>query len=235
MTKTAVCNNIANLGVGFNSESRPIFVSHIHDEASLRLRSFDASLPGRPVRGRFSKVQNNCVAICFPDDKLEWPTELQALGRKTGVVLATCMVDIMSELLRCLSSVSNPAWTCLRVNHLLVGDGIGTNQNAAKRILRYFLTNKTWGDVLVRYRLVVVRCASHAANLVVLVAICGQLLKDAVECDEVSANCSRLYKHLIPDYIEEFSASLQIYLTRTFRVELQENVDEATQRGRESA
>jgi hypothetical protein len=37
-------------------EARPVFVPHVHDEASMRLRSLDASLLSRPIRGRSSKV-----------------------------------------------------------------------------------------------------------------------------------------------------------------------------------
>ena len=41
------------------SESTPVFIPHIYDEAMMLLRSFDVSLPTRPIRGRHSKVQKS--------------------------------------------------------------------------------------------------------------------------------------------------------------------------------
>ncbi|CAK0806965.1 unnamed protein product, partial [Prorocentrum cordatum] len=197
MAASAVARHLTALGVGFQDESKTVFLSHIHDEASMRLRSYDASLPGRPVQG-------NCVTVVFPGARLDLPTELQPLGRKTGAALAKCMVDVVSGVLGLLKEQTVLSWSCFRFVHLLTGDGTNANQNAARRLLRFCQEHVRWGDFRVRYRLVVLQCASHAANLVVIVAICGDLVHNAVENNDICANCSRLYKHLIPDYVEEF-------------------------------
>ena len=235
MRDAKVAKEVAALANGFGHESRTLFVLHVHDEAQMRLRSFDASLLGRSIRGRSSKVQNNCVSICFPNETVGWPTELQPLGRKTGAVLGQCIVDIISEIMRNVIVPLTPSWTCLRFVHVLVGDGVSTNQNAGRRALRFFSEHSRWGSTIVRYRLVMVQCASHAANLVVIVAICGELSRNAAEDDEICSYCSRFFKYFIPDYIEEFSFSLRTYLNGKFRVEVQEVVTEATQIGRQSA
>ena len=59
--------------------SAPVFIQHMHDEASMRMRSFDASLPERIVRARSSKIQNNCVSIRSQNTQMQWLTELQPL------------------------------------------------------------------------------------------------------------------------------------------------------------
>ena len=42
-----------------------------------------------------------------------------------------------------------------------------------------------------------------------MVAICGDIIANPVSRDDVCANCSRLFRHLIPDDLEEFSSSLR--------------------------
>ena len=49
-------------------------------------------------------------------------------------------------------------------------------------------------------------------NLVTVTAICGDLVRSPVASDDLCANCSRLYRHIIPDYIEEFTFSLRSYV-----------------------
>ena len=52
-------------------------------------------------------------------------------------------------------------------------------------------------------------CASHQANLAVLTAVTTSSPDNP---DLLPANCSRLFRYLIPDYIEEFSAALRRYV-----------------------
>jgi len=225
MSRAAAARAVVCLPTGFGDESRPVFVPHVHDEASMRLRSYDASLPGRPIRGRSSKIQDNCVSVCCAGECVEWPCELQALGQKTGAALGQCIVDIVSEILTCISRGPAVSWSRLRFVHLITGDGINTNQNAGRRVLRFFRENAQWGLVHVRYRQIMIRCSSHVANLVVVVGICGEMLQKAHETNDVCANCSRAFKHLIPDYIEEFSASMRRHLDDAFRIQVVGDLD----------
>ena len=100
----------------------------------------------------------------------------------------------------------------VRVVHILCGDGINTNENASKRVLQFFRNHSTWGRFSLHYRVILIRCASHQANLVVLVGICQAQLAKAADKDEVCLNCVRLFKYLLPDYIGEFSSALRQYV-----------------------
>ena len=202
LAKNTLLRLIAFLPASFGSESSTLFVAHIHDEASMRLRSYDGSLPGRIIRARSSQVQNSCVTMFANLARVEWPTELQPLGQKTGATIAKCIITIMDGILRDISNASGMPWKCARVLHVLTGDGVNTNENASKRVLNYFLRHTSWGHLILRYRMVVIRCASHQANLVVLAAICGGLPENAVEMNAVCANCNLLFKHLMPQYVE---------------------------------
>lgn len=142
MSKAAFVRLISDIAAASGSSSWTVFMLQIHDEALTRLRSYDASLPGRPIRGRSTKVQNNCVSLFCSDQKCEWPTELQPLGRKTGAVLGQCIVDVVSDVLRNISTVHVPAESPLRFVHVLTGDGVNTNENAGKRVLRFFLEHR---------------------------------------------------------------------------------------------
>eukprot|EP00959_Pyramimonas_sp_CCMP1952_P159587 3338133-Pyramimonas_sp.AAC.1 len=101
-----------------NLGTTPYFIQLIHDEASMRLRSTpvvqDASfaLPQSVAvgsalftRSRYSKIQNNCITIGMGEHRLEWLSEMQALGRKDGDTLGLALIaaveGIMNTLARC--------------------------------------------------------------------------------------------------------------------------------------
>ncbi len=86
----------------------------------------------------------------------------------------------------------------IRVVHILVGDGINTNQNAARRMLCSW-TEAFEGRERLDHSIVVVNCASHQSNLVVMTAICGGLVRDLVECNALCGTCVRLCKYLLAD------------------------------------
>ena len=75
----------------------------------------------------------------------------------------------------------------------------------------------------VRYSVCEWPCAAHAGDLSVNEAICGQLIANAAadkepENNAICANASRLYRHLMPTYTEEFSMSLKSYICRHLQV-----------------
>ena len=64
---------VASLVVQGHSSSRSVFIQHIHDEASMRMKSyaghddyFQEALQSRSklARARSSKIQNNYVGCC---------------------------------------------------------------------------------------------------------------------------------------------------------------------------
>lgn len=173
-----------------------VYVAHIHDEAIMRFRSYDrvaveafGSDGQGPVfsRGRYSKVQNTSLHITLGSSlkSMEWYSELQALSRKDACTLATALMLTVDEVLRvCKKAVQDRGARRAKIIHLMVGDGIPTNEAAAKRLLHQYSIKKAWGPE-VQYRLLVWKCASHQSNLVVLVAIAGRMVADAVEQDDL--------------------------------------------------
>ena len=78
-------------------------------------------------------------------------------------------------------------WAFSQVIHLLVGDGINTNESAAKRVLEYFSRRDWQAEHKISYSLVALRCSSHQSNLTVAIAICGELL---AKPQDRAASCS---------------------------------------------
>lgn len=205
--------------------SPSIFINHVHDEASMRFRSYDrvdeeaAGLGVVLNRGRYSKVQNNAVTIKVGSGvAMDWMTELQPLSRKDGATLASAMIAVVKPVLDAVQAgVVAQSGKSARVIHMLVGDGVNTNESAAKRLLHHFVVQKAGGD-RVQSRLMIWKCASHQANLVVLVAIAGRLVKDALESNELCGTLSRLYKYLAPSYLSEFTDQLRRIVLSSFKV-----------------
>ena len=203
-----------------------VYVCHVHDEASMRYRSYNSNAEFGTTfnRGRYSKVQNNAVTVYVGGEGsgVEWFTELQPLARKDGPTLATAIAAVVQPIIgMAAASYSSQHPRSFRVLHMLVGDGVNTNENASKRVLNHFLNQHPTGRVL--YRLLVWRCASHQANLVVVVAIAGKLGGSVLDNSPLCATLSRLYKFLVPSYLDEFTAQLRNLVASTF--ELRTDVD----------
>ena len=217
----------------------PVFVFpcvtmlHIHDEASLRLRSSADTDLGAPARSRSSKVQQHSVSVMFPEQALlRWHTELDPLSNKTAKVLATAL----NKVLRAVSSAIGESWRASSANvergwfvHVLVGDGVTTNEAAAKVLLAW--VRKESLKFGLRYFLIVVKCSSHQTNLTLASAVSGSCaLTGAAYCPSLSgvqlarrqaANRSdaahrtvcgavvRFFKFLVSDYYTDFCANLQ--------------------------
>lgn len=201
-------------------ESKPIFIHHLHDEASMRFKSSVVNEVEQPLRrGRSSKIQNNVVRIAGGGHSMEFLTELQPILRKDAATIAHALLMVCREI--CEQLVlglhdQKHGCCCARVVHLIAGDGINTNGAAMRRLMRKMWSLQT--ELKVRYSIVSWTCASHASNLVVVVAICGRIIGKPTENSGACGACVRLYKYLIPDYIEEFSASLQLYIARTLQL-----------------
>lgn len=166
--------------------SKPFFLVHAHDEASMRVRSWDHTVSGRIVRGRSSKIQNQSVIVSFGDVWQEWFVELvrwRKHRRDTYQYNKGCRLNF--------DSFSSCSWTELRLIHLLVGDSINTNANAAKRVRNFFNAQEGMGRTRIKYGLLYFHCATHIVNLVVMVAIVAEILAEPTENDDVCAAASR--------------------------------------------
>ena len=207
-----------------NVGATPFFIQHIHDEASMRLRSTpvveDASfaLPRSAAvgsalftRSRYSKIQNSCITIGMGEQRLEWLSEMQALGRKDGDTLGLALIAAVQGIMKILAALPQRS---VRVVHLLIGDGINTNEAAAKRLFEHY--GRRAGGIL-QYRLISWRCASHQANLVVEVALCGKLLSRPLEENDLAANCSRFFKYLLAEHCDQFATALRRHIASTLQ------------------
>lgn len=163
---------------------------------------------GRPryARGRSSKVQQNVVKVAVGAEVVNVYCELQALLRKDAQTIAHALRQVV-DAVAAAALEGQVQEERLRLIHLLTGDGVPTNLAAARRLFQSLQDHPR-----IDYRLIVWVCASHQTNLVIQVAICGTLLADPINSNALCGTCSRLFKYLINDYFEEFSASLRSYV-----------------------
>ncbi len=204
-----VADAIGQMSGSVENVSLPLVLCHLHDEAALRLRSFDASLGQRRIRSRSSKIQNNVLRMHIGRDAFEILTDLQPLLKKDGPSIAQALIDTVAEVLKHVEEATVKEQSEIRLLHVLTGDGVPTNLAAARFLLGHFQRLTALGGTKFVYFLIPHVCASHQANLAVSMAI---TICSPDSPDVLPANCSRLFKYLIPDYIEEFSAALRRYV-----------------------
>ena len=151
----AVQRQAATGACGAATGARPKFVgvhvTHVQDEADLRLLTSDAgSRPDLPRRSRSSKVQCHVFLLQVKGRVWELPTELEALGDKSAKTLATSFERLLLTWIPALvpppeGSHRRPLGSDRRSEvwlvHCLVGDGIPTNQAAAKLLWATALAN----------------------------------------------------------------------------------------------
>ena len=129
-----------------------VFIGHIHDEASMRFRSFEKVCleefgPEENQqqvfsRGRYSKIQNNAITMSLGPhgSVIDWLCELQPLGKKDGLTLASATIKSVQPLFEAIvSGVEQRKAKSVRILHLISGDGLNTNENAVKKVLSDFL------------------------------------------------------------------------------------------------
>ena len=197
-------------------ESIPLWCCHIHDEALMRMRSFTPLSVDRLVTGRSSKIQTHVVTLRQTDFLQEFFSELIPLACKDADTICQSLIDVVIEIYQSISCASSDNWEQLRFVHLLTSDSVSANLAAAKRLWASLGPLKRKNGSRVRYSLLFWVCSSHQANLVTQTAIQGRRRND--ENEQITANCSRLFRHLIPDYTEEFAQSLFSFLDREMSV-----------------
>ena len=109
-------------------------VVHLHDEASLRLRSSLGPRSSMPSRSRSSKVQQHVVRVhSLREPPMDCWTELEALADKTAATLATSIYGVLKKTASACGqslgdSGDSAAGERIWLVHTLVGDGIATNE-----------------------------------------------------------------------------------------------------------
>ena len=189
----------------------PIFILHVQDEADIRLRSKEGdNLPG-PNRSRTSKVQQHVVELVAVHGSLDIPTEMEALGDKTAATLCINFERLVRHIAAGVlpstgggaqpqASVAKKPQADIWLFHIIVGDGIATNEAAAKRLWAC-LQKRELGD-RVRYLLVVIICDMHQAGLTAKSTVAGRAATAAARGElykGISGVAVRLYKYLIND------------------------------------
>lgn len=134
------------------------------------------------------------------------------MKKKNADTIASALIAVLCELLTTILGDETPA-VPLQVLHVCTGDGINTNAAALKRVYRYMA--KTWSKKdWISYRLLNWKCSSHRANLVAQYVVC-----DGQGDSLLRANCSRLYKYIIPAYADEIGHNLRTYVVEKLVVE----------------
>ena len=111
-----------------------------------------------PLRGRSGKVQNNVVTLHrnSTDKPLSVLLELQPLARNTAETMATALRQVIETVANQMAASTQGR--VVRLIHCLVGDGIYTN-NAAARLLWSWAAA---APVAPHYRLLVFTCVLDA-------------------------------------------------------------------------
>ena len=130
----------------------------------------------------------------------------------------------MAALLSCELNNDIKMWFV----HVLVGDGINTNEAAARRLLARALVEPL-GQL--RYFLAAYKCSSHQANLAAKGAVIGAAAKVAAATGAdsdiagqrphlaVCGAAARLYKYLINFYFDEFALAIHMWVAQAMNLE----------------
>jgi hypothetical protein len=202
-----------------------VHVSHVQDEAELRLLSSDpSSRAGLPRRSRTSKVQIHVVTVTCKKKSWDVPVELEGLVDKTAPTLATSFERLVKMLLENMLPQPQPATGGRRKDsepevwlvHAIIGDAINTNQAAAKIL---WAVAATGAFKIVRYFLLVGKCGTHQSALSAKNGVIGRAAAAAAEAagegkefEDVVANAVRIFKYLVPDYYEDFKFSIATWV-----------------------
>ena len=208
-----------------------VHVSHVQDEAELRLLSSDPSnRAGLPRRSRTSKVQMHVVTVTCGArgagssgskvmGQRSWGVlvELEGLVDKTAATLATSFERLVNTLLENMLPRPQPSrrkdsepevWLV----HAIIGDAISTNGAAAKIL---WAMAATGAFKKVRYFLLVGKCGTHQSALSAKDGVIGRAAAAAAEAagegkefEDVVATVVRIFKYLVLDYYEDFKLSI---------------------------
>lgn len=112
-----------------------VALAHMHDEASLRLRSSSVADAEAPSRARSSKVMQHSAMLHFDGQQpLRWYEDLHPLADKRAPTLATSLRKVLVPVAEILGAVLAGQQAGQRpwLVHILIGDGVPTNEAAAK-------------------------------------------------------------------------------------------------------
>ena len=176
-----------------------VFVRHIQDEADMRMRSGTENVANAPTRSRSTKVQQQVVELITMGSVLEMPTELEALGDKTAATLCSslerCVRAVVADVFPVAARGAQPQASVrakpqasvrampqasmaakpqadVWLFHIMIGDGINTNNAAAKQL--WACLQEHGLGPRVRYFLAVIVCGTHQTGLAAKGAVTGR-------------------------------------------------------------
>ena len=174
-------------------------------------------------RAKYSCVQNNvCKMHIGLKEEYQWLTDLQPLQEKDAKTLCHAMVVLLSDVLSLLgqNARTGSALPCpkRRFVHIVVCDSVATNVVAAKKLLH--LVNSDCGPWnIVNFSLVLERCATHQANLVVRTTVLGttpgatfqerQPPGRGTKFPTLTQACARSFMFLLADYLFSLRSRVQ--------------------------
>ena len=221
MVLTVAAGLVANsvrLAAEVRADFAPIYLVQIQDEADIRLRSEHArDGPALPSRSRSSKVQQSVLTIHGAGGQaVDLPLELEALGDKSARTLATSFERVLRSVAASVLPKPQAATPEVWVIHMLIGDGIATNELAG-RILWACVHQKQLADGA-RYFLIVMKCATHQTGLSAKSSVIGRAAAigagDGELYKAITGVASRLFKYVICDYFEEFAFSVREWVVQ---------------------
>ena len=112
--------------------------------------------------------------------------------------------------------------------HVLVGDGIGTNEAAAKRL--WACIKERGLGPRVRYLLMVIVCGTHQSGLVAKSAVTGRAAAAAARGklhEDIAGVTVRLFKFLVNDYFDTFVFFIHEWIFRDLQILQPHEVDAA--------
>ena len=189
------------------AEFAPIYCLRVQDEADIRLRSEHArDGPAVPSRSRSSKVQQSVLILHGAGGQaVRLPCELEALGDKSAPTLATSFERLLRSVVASVTPQPQAAAPEIWVIHVLLGDGIATNEKAAK--ILWACVKQRHLAPGARYMLLCLKCLTHQAGLTAKSSVMGRTATTGAGEGElhkaITGVASRLFKFVICDYFEE--------------------------------
>ena len=201
----------------------PVYLVHIQDEADIRLRSENArDGPAVPSRSRSSKVQQHVLTMHGAGGRvLDLPMELEALGDKSAPTLATSFERVLRSVAASVFPQPQKGMPEVWVIHVLIGDGIATNEKAAK--ILWACIEQQQLSPGTRYFLLVLKCVTHQTGLSAKSSVIGRSAATGAGGGElyktITGVASRLFKYVICDYFEEFVFSVREWVVQKLVVQ----------------
>lgn len=201
----------------------PLVLLHVHDEASMRLRSRIDPFQAKPSRSRSSKIQQHAITVHIGEHKVGVLSELEALLDKSAGTLATSLDRALRQVCDALA-MRDAHGPEIWVVHIIVGDGVATNEAASRRVLQRARDEPISGAT--KYFMASLKCAAHQASLAAKTATVGAGARVGVGQTEdgmraANQTCGaavRLFKYLLAEYWDEFVAATRSYITENLRI-----------------